>query len=147
MTTIRVAEIGDAEAIAMVHIHSRREAMPWLADVRTEAETVWWIENIVLPNQLVWVAEDDTHIVAIAALAGTTLEQLYVQPGYQGKGIGSALLQNAIQASGGSLDLWTFQRNAVARAFYEHHGFIAIESTDGSTNEECEPDIRYQFTN
>lgn len=143
---MRLAEKGDAEAIAMVHIQSRREAMPWLAEVHTEAETVWWIENIVLPNQLVWVAEDENQVVAIAALAGTTLEQLYVQPGFQGKGIGSALLQTAIQASGGTLELWTFQRNAAARAFYEHHGFIAIESTDGSTNEECEPDVRYQLT-
>ena len=41
------------------------------------------------------------------------------------------------------LQLWTFQRNAVARHFYERHGFRAAELTDGARNEEVEPDVRY----
>jgi ribosomal protein S18 acetylase RimI-like enzyme len=38
---------------------------------------------------------------------------------------------------------YTFQRNARARAFYESQGFRIIKMTDGSRNEEREPDIRY----
>ena len=40
------------------------------------------------------------------------------------------------------LDLWVFQRNTVAIAFYERHGFRIAELTDGSGNEEREPDAR-----
>ncbi|WP_298279395.1 hypothetical protein [uncultured Bradyrhizobium sp.] len=42
--------------------------------------------------------------------------------------------------------LWTFQRNARARRFYEARGFVAVEQTDGSRNEEQEPDVRYLWT-
>jgi membrane-anchored protein YejM (alkaline phosphatase superfamily) len=41
------------------------------------------------------------------------------------------------------LQLWTFQVNGTARRFYERHGFLAVESTDGSGNEEGDPDVRY----
>jgi putative acetyltransferase len=42
------------------------------------------------------------------------------------------------------LRLWTFQRNAGARRFYERNGFAAVELTDGLGNEEREPDVRYE---
>lgn len=145
MITIRTAQPEDAEAIATVHLESRREAMPWLAIVHTAHETRWWIENIVLPNQMVWVAEIDHLVVGIAALDGHTLEQLYVLPGYQGRGIGTALLNIAMHAAGNQVELWTFQQNNGARNFYERHGFQPVRFTDGSTNEELEPDVLYSL--
>jgi hypothetical protein len=42
--------------------------------------------------------------------------------------------------------LWTFQRNAQARRFYEARGFACIEETDGAGNEEKEADARYLWT-
>ena len=44
-----------------------------------------------------------------------------------------------------SLNLWTFQRNAMARRFYEKHGFALIKETDGAGNEEKEPDALYTW--
>ena len=43
------------------------------------------------------------------------------------------------------LELWTFQVNAPAQRFYERHGFVESFRTDGSENEEREPDIRYAW--
>jgi len=43
------------------------------------------------------------------------------------------------------LTLWTFQRNAAARRFYEKHGFMVIKQTDGSANEQKEPDAMYRW--
>jgi hypothetical protein len=43
------------------------------------------------------------------------------------------------------LQLWTFQRNTAARRFYGRLGFVAVEQTDGSRNEEDEPDVRYRW--
>jgi hypothetical protein len=51
-----------------------------------------------------------------------------------------------MELSPGPLTLWTFQRNTAARAFYERRGFTAVELTDGSSNEESEPDVRYVWT-
>ena len=70
------------------------------------------------------------------------IDQLYVLPRAQGRGIGTALLGVA-QSSFARLHLWTFQRNARARSFYEARRFVLLEETDGTRNEEKEPDALY----
>jgi GNAT superfamily N-acetyltransferase len=70
------------------------------------------------------------------------IDQLYVLPGAQGQGIGTALVKVAQDACD-QLQLWTFQRNANARRFYEARGFALVRETDGSRNEEKEPDALY----
>jgi len=41
------------------------------------------------------------------------------------------------------MELWAFQSNHRGRRFYERHGFVAVEFTDGAANEEQWPDVRY----
>jgi GNAT superfamily N-acetyltransferase len=65
-----------------------------------------------------------------------------VDPPHTGHGLGSWLVEYAKAEHPGHLDLWTFQANAGARRFYERHGFVAVETTDGD-NEEGAPDVRY----
>jgi putative acetyltransferase len=72
------------------------------------------------------------------------IDQLYVLPGAQGTGVGTALLGIA-KSQARSLSLWTFQRNDAARGFYEKRGFIVTKVTDGSENEEREPDVLYSW--
>ncbi len=81
----------------------------------------------------------------VIAFRDDWIEQLYVLPEAQGRGLGSELLDVAKRASG-RLQLWTFQRNAPARRFYEARGFVLVEQTDGARNEEKEPDARYLWT-
>lgn len=146
MIHLRPANRDDADAIAEIHISSRREALPYLPNLHSDEETHHWAANVVLPNQDVWVAESDGEIVGYAAIEGAELNDLYVRPGRQGQGVGSALLARARELSPGMLSLWTFQRNKRARRFYERHGFEAVEFGDGSGNEEGEPDVRYRWT-
>ena len=40
---------------------------------------------------------------------------------------------------------WVFQQNERARRFYEAHGAVAVEFTDGEHNEEKTPDVRYEW--
>jgi GNAT superfamily N-acetyltransferase len=68
-----------------------------------------------------------------------------VLPSHQGRGAGTELLQIAKSAFE-RLQLWTFQRNAQARRFYEARGFVLIQETDGARNEEREPDALYLWT-
>ena len=147
MTTFSVREAvpADSDAIAAVHRASRQEAMPFLPDLHTPEEDRWWVANVVLPNQYVLVAEVDGAIVAMAAMTQEMLEHLYVAPGYQGCGIGSALLSSVIERAPDRLELWAFQQNERARAFYERRGFVAVEFTDGQDNEEKLPDVRYRL--
>ena len=62
----------------------------------------------------------------------------------QSQGIGRALLAVAMSREP-PLRLWVFQRNAAAIRFYCAQGFREIERTDGSRNEEHEPDMLMEW--
>ena len=93
----------------------------------------------------VWGAFDAADIAGIIAFREGWIDQLYVRPAAQGRGVGTQLLDVA-QRAFASLQLWTFQRNAQARGFYLARGFVLIEETDGARNEEKEPDALYRWT-
>lgn len=146
MIHLRCADVTDVAAIAEIHDTARREAMPWLPELHSVEETREWVATIVLPERDVWVAEVEGVVTGYLAVANGELHDLYVRPGYQGRGIGTALLSHAKAGSAGELTLWVFQRNVPARRFYERHGFAAIELTDGAENEERELDVRYRWS-
>jgi GNAT superfamily N-acetyltransferase len=142
---IRAAREDDAVAIAQAHVDARRVAMPWLPVVHTFEDTVRFFADIVIPNQVVLVAEAEEGVIGFIALEGSYVEHLYVAPSHQGIGIGDELLRRAKERRPDGLMLWTFEGNHRARSFYEKRGFVAIEFTDGSRNEERTPDVRYQW--
>ncbi len=142
---IRPARSADAEAIADVHLDSRREAMPWLPMLHSREDTIAYFAGHVLLHEEVLVAEVNQLVVGFIALEGDHVDHLYIAPAYQGRGIGDTLLAMAKEVRPDGLMLWTFQRNARARQFYEARGFVAGELTDGSRNEEREPDALYRW--
>jgi GNAT superfamily N-acetyltransferase len=99
----------------------------------------------VVEKQEVWVWDERDHLLGFAALDHGMLNHLYVEPGEQRRGIGTALLKQAKGRLPSGFRLWTFQRNEGARRFYERHGFRVVELTDGSENEEREPDVLYEW--
>jgi GNAT superfamily N-acetyltransferase len=142
---IREAEPADARAIAEIHLAARREAMPYLHRAHTDDETRDWFARIVGDRLAAWwVARVEHEVVAYMLIDGENLDHLYVRPGWQRRGVGLSLLNRGKALSPQRLELWTFQRNAKARAFYEAHGFRAVECTDGR-NEENEPDVKYEW--
>ena len=84
-------------------------------------------------------------MIGIIAFHGEWIDQLYVLPKSQRRRVGTGLLQIA-QRAFPRLYLWTFQRNTHARRFYEARGFTLIKETDGSQNQEKEPDALYVWT-
>ena len=113
--------------------------------VHTDSEVHEWFATIVVPEQEVWIALTDQSIDGVLVTSPGWIEHLYVALGRVSAGIGSALLDHAKTQAGGPLDLWTFAGNVGARRFYERHGFVEVDRTDGD-NEEGAPDIRYRFT-
>jgi GNAT superfamily N-acetyltransferase len=142
---IEEPEAGDARAIAEIHLVARREAMPYLRRPHTDDETREWFARIVGDRRAAWwVARAGPEVVAYMLIDGEHLDHLYVGPSWQRRGVGLSLLNKAKALSPRRLGLWTFQRNANARAFYEAHGFRAVARTDGR-NEENEPDVKYEW--
>ena len=103
-----------------------------------------WVRDILLPETDTWIAEEERGVAdGFISIGDRSIEQLYVLPGWTGRGIGSRLVRLAQVRRLAGLELWTFQVNDGARRFYERHGFRAVELTDGAGNEERQPDVRY----
>lgn len=137
---------GDAAAVAALIRRSREEAMPWLPDLHTPEEDRAFFAGELVHGRA-WGVRSAGELVGVV-LVGVVLvrdgfvSQLYVAPGWQGRGIGTSLLGQARAAAVAPLQLWVFARNTAARRFYARHGFAVAERTDGSGNEEREPDLR-----
>jgi len=142
---IREAAQDDAPAIAEIHLTARREAMPYLHRPHTDDETRDYFRRVVGDRPSAWwVARVEDEIVGFMLIDGEDVDHLYVRPGWQRRGIGLTLLNKAKALSPQRLELWTFQRNSGARAFYEAQDFRAVDFTDGC-NEENEPDVKYEW--
>ena len=142
---IRRGAAGDASEIADVYLTSRRQAAAYIPRISHTADEVReWFAAIVLVQHEVWVAVFGDRIVAAMVLRGESLDQLYVRPEFQRRGIGTRLLDHAKKQCR-VLRLYTFESNEPARDFYEKHGFTAIAFGDGTANEEGAPDVLYEW--
>lgn len=131
--------------MAHVWLASRHASEPRIPPpVHGDEEVVDWFASIVFPSdQEVWVIERQRRVVAILVMQGSWIEQLYVHPDWTGRRLGSGLVDLAKDRRT-LLQLWSFQSNTGARRFYERHGFVAREMTEG-LNEEGAPDVRYEW--
>ena len=142
---LRRAIRDDMSAVAVLHRLTMTASLPYLPDLHTPAEDLAFFRDVLFDRGEVWVAENaDGDIVGYAAVSPGWLDHLYVHPDHHGRGVGHALLEQA-RSNVSDLQLWAFQRNAVARAFYEAHGFTLLRLTDGAGNEEREPDVLYAW--
>ena len=139
---LRRLELQDMDTAARGLRTSFDQALPSLAGLHTPKEDQWFFRERVFKMCEVWGAFDNTAMVGMVAFRKDWIDQLYVLPGAQRRGLGTELLQVA-QSSFGRLHLWTFQRNLPAGRFYEARGFALVRETDGSGNEEREPDALY----
>src|SRR4029453_15242022 len=143
---LRRGEERDADELARIK-HACYSRMTYLPPIPTLEEYGRFVRAILLPNQEVWVAEDDEQrVVGWFSLTKGSLEHIYVDPEPQNHGLGAEVLAAVIERMPDGFSLWTFQKNEGARRFYERHGLDAVEFTDGSDNMEREPDVRYEWT-
>ncbi len=140
--SIRRARPADADALAELYLRSRRHALPTVPSPHEDDDVRRWLAEVLLLHTETWLAELAGFPVGLMARDGEWLEQLYLDPPWTGRGIGTLLLDQAKALSPAGLQLWTFQVNDGARRFYARHGFVEAELTDGEGNEEREPDVR-----
>ena len=114
--------------------------MPWLPDLHSPDEDRDFFAGELAASRG-WGVRRDGTLLGVALVRDGVLTQLYVSPGWQGRGIGSALLAAARAEAREPLQLWVFARNARAREFYARAGFEVERATDGSGNEERGPDL------
>jgi ribosomal protein S18 acetylase RimI-like enzyme len=146
---VRQAAVSDAPRVADLLIDTRRAFMPYAPSAHTEEDVRAWVSEQLLPGCNVVVAVIDGRVVGTMAMKVrpevSWISQMAVDPELVGRGIGSSLLAHAMDSLSRPIRLYTFQQNVGARRFYERHGFVAVEFTDGQGNEERCPDVLYEL--
>jgi len=147
--SLREATPADAERVAEVMLASRKAFLAFAPSLHSDEEVRAWVRDVLLPSEEVTVAIVESRMVGVLAVKRAEgmswLTQLYLHPSYVAQGIGSKLLAHAIATAPFPIRLYTFQQNAGARRFYERNGFVPIQFTDGSANEERCPDVLYEL--
>ncbi len=93
------------------------------------------MKNIYLPASETYIYEDDTtkEILGFISLVDNYLAAIFVEPGNQGKGIGTLLL-NHVKAIREELTLHVYLENSSSVDFYTKNGFVVSDQqTDHNT--------------
>ena len=141
---IRSASPADAAGVADVYLTAFHATYTFPL-AHTDDQVRDWLRGIVAGEDRTWVADAGGRVVGMMVLDEDGIDQLYVDPAWHGRGIGSRLVELAKRRRPDGLALYTFQVNDRARRFYERHGFVATWFGDGSANEERQPDVRYEW--
>jgi GNAT superfamily N-acetyltransferase len=125
-TALRIQRAASTTAFAHIFPPDRH---PFPDDeVRDE-----WRATLASDETEVHVAEEDGEPVGVVTVGGEFLAQLYVLPGQQGTGVGSALHDLALERlrarGNGRAKLWCLEENVSARRFYERRGWELTEET------------------
>jgi ribosomal protein S18 acetylase RimI-like enzyme len=147
VSLVRPADVGDAAAIARVHVATWRTTyrglLPddFLDSLDEAGYEERWGRSLADETTRVYVAEDGREVVAFASAGreragedgyGGELYAIYVLREAQGRGHGKSLVR-AVIAGLRELDLhdmivWVLRENAPARGFYERLGGVYVRT-------------------
>lgn len=128
MPGIRKAVPEDASRLAEILIFAKR--VRYRPIFRDDATTFGTMQVLPLaldyrdrPEALrgLWVWEDGGIVKGLLHLEGEWIRELYVDPFFQGQGVGKALMRFALEE--GARRLWVLERNEAAIGFYRSQGF------------------------
>ena len=143
---IRAIEEADIDATVRMWRRSREGVQPAL-EARlnySPEDDLRFFTDTILSECNVWLAIASKRPVGLLAINGDSVEQLYIEPIEQRRGVGTALLDFAKELSPTRLQLQTHQANTGARKFYENRGFRTVQF-GVSPAPENEPDVRYEW--
>ena len=124
MRLIRQAEEKDAGRISEIRVFCYR--MNFYPIFRDDAFYFREMQvNAVMQEVMEALSEmyvyDDGAVKGYVRIQGNEIVQLFVEPVLQGRGIGAALLQFALEK--GCTWLWALEKNERAVRFYQRYGF------------------------
>lgn len=122
MIIVRKAMVQEHSALAGIAVAAMRASFHW-------READHWCEDVFLAD----AAGDDLYAAEVnGALVGVLgfyapdnfIHSLFVAPSFQRRGVGAALLAEAMALATAPLSLKVDEPNPAARAFYARFGFV-----------------------
>lgn len=140
---IRPYQADDLDTVVSLRHRSWSAALPDLVHLQPIGQWRDRFREEIVPGETVWVAEMDGRIVGFIALdeASGYLDQMFVEPEAQSRGIGRALTTWAKNRCPAGLRLHTLAQNTRARSLYESHGFHVVAKGVNAVN--GQPNVEY----
>lgn len=125
---IRKAARGDLSRIAEIYIFNNR--VNYFLIFQDESYSFGELQVLSLADGYFGKEEvlnnihvfDDGILRGFVEIVGTEISKLYVDPFFQGKGVGGRLVEYAVREFRADR-LWALEKNTRAIAFYQRHGF------------------------
>ncbi|MBE5804342.1 MAG: GNAT family N-acetyltransferase [Clostridiales bacterium] len=125
---IRPATAGDVSRLAEILVFNNR--INFYPIFRCDEFSFGEMQVIPIANQFLADPQlmartfvyDDGIVRGMMVLDGDEVKRLFVEPSFQGRGIGAALLRFAMERHHVT-HLWALEKNTRAIRFYERHGF------------------------
>ncbi|MDD2967349.1 MAG: GNAT family N-acetyltransferase [Desulfovibrionaceae bacterium] len=134
---IRPCTAHDTDALVGIWLRASLQAHSFIP-AHYWQEQAARVRTYFLPQSqnIAFVDDASGQIVGFFSLVGEYLAALFVEPAWQGKGIGSRLLHLALQMQPQAY-LTVYAANSKAVAWYSKHGFSRVESRcDAATGQE-----------
>ena len=117
---------ADFEAVCAVHDRSRRDELLGSTDPAAFRPMVDEAEEEEFFDSRTFVGCIDHRVIGFVSFRGTYITWLYVDPDFYRRGIGFALLQEALQHCGPEAWVNTMGGNVAAIALYRKAGFEIV---------------------
>ncbi|MFO1039514.1 MAG: GNAT family N-acetyltransferase [Geminicoccaceae bacterium] len=124
MITVRHATPAELPACAELYARVDAASHPWNPP---NPDAVDYFLSFA-EREEIWLAEIDGRLAGILSLfrPESFVHSLYVEPAFQGRGVGRALLDTVQATTPDPLSLKVEEPAAPARAFYAHLGFVEL---------------------
>jgi N-acetylglutamate synthase-like GNAT family acetyltransferase len=131
---IRSARLEDAESISRIIISALREtnAKDYSTEVIARVEQSFSPEAVsdLMQRRLVFVAVDRDSVIGTASLDGQVVRTVFIDPRYQKRGVGRALMTMIVRAAiGKGIAVLAVPSSVTAEPFYLKLGFNPVRDS------------------
>ena len=127
---IREAKLDDLARIAEIEVFNYRLNFYHIFQDDNFYFQEMQVLNVINENKKrlgqLWVFDEDGVVKGFMWVDSQQIKKLFVEPVLQSRGIGSKLLEYAVDKLGATY-LWALEKNTRAIAFYQRHGFQTTE--------------------
>ena len=118
-----VPEAGRVHAEAWQDSH-RAFCDPEFVAAHTPGRQARCLAEKLAGGSRLYLMRRDSEAVGVVTVAGNLIEDLYILPRFQNRGLGTALLRHAMAQCEGRPTLWILENNAGAERLYRREGFV-----------------------